>query len=105
MYRCETIHRLLLSLALVCALNVVDWRQQIYTADPDFVPTVSGDVEHELKLRLQEISHLPRHSIRTKDESGKERLFEGVLRGGILKSARVKFGEGLRGKITLGRST
>jgi len=51
-----------------------------------------------LALSRADLSRLPRHTIRAKDELGKESLFEGVLLAEILLAAGVKFGKELRGK-------
>lgn len=60
--------------------------------------SVSGEVAKPLKLTADDLTKLPRHSVRAKAHDGKEALFEGVELSDVLKLADVKFGGELRGK-------
>ncbi|HZF38326.1 MAG TPA: hypothetical protein VE715_05865, partial [Blastocatellia bacterium] len=65
---------------------------------PEVSLSVSGEVEHPLKLTAADLGKLPRRSVRARDHDGKESEFEGSPLIEVLKLAGVKFGEGLRGK-------
>jgi len=60
--------------------------------------TVSGEVEHPLKLTASDLGALPRLTVRAKEHSGQEAAFEGVALIEILRMSGVKFGEAVRGK-------
>ncbi len=60
--------------------------------------TVSGQVDHPLKLTAADLAALPRLTVRAKEHSGEEATFEGVAFIEVLKMAGVKFGESMRGK-------
>jgi DMSO/TMAO reductase YedYZ molybdopterin-dependent catalytic subunit len=60
--------------------------------------TVTGEVDHPLKLTAADLAALPRLASRAKDHNGQEAAFEGVALIEILKMAGLKFGEGMRGK-------
>src|SRR5215467_1569079 len=66
------------------------------TAAHDIVLTVIA--QNHLKLTLADLSRFLRRTVRAKDESGKESLFEGVSLTEILLAGGVKFGKELRGK-------
>jgi len=73
---------------------------QVSTSSPtasDVLVTVRGEVERPLNLSLTDLSKLPRYSVEAKDHDGKERKFEGVRLGEILRQAGVKSGKDLRG--------
>src|SRR5262249_4097146 len=59
--------------------------------------TVSGEVEHPLRLTASDLSHLARRTVHA-TEHGKEAVFEGVLLSDVLKMAGTPAGENLRGK-------
>jgi DMSO/TMAO reductase YedYZ molybdopterin-dependent catalytic subunit len=59
--------------------------------------TVSGEVEHPLRLTASDLSRLSRRTVRAA-EHGKEAVFEGVALGDVLRMAGVPAGESLRGK-------
>lgn len=65
---------------------------------PEISLSVSGEVEHTLKLSAADLGKLPRRSVRAKDHGGKESEYEGSPLVEVLKLAGVKFGEGLKGK-------
>ena len=60
--------------------------------------TVSGEVDHSLKLTASDIAALPRMTVRAREHSGEEATFKGVALIEVLKMAGIKFGESLRGK-------
>jgi len=60
--------------------------------------TVLGEVEHPLKLTASDLGALPQMTVRAKEHSGQEAVFEGVALIEILKMSGLKFGDGLRGK-------
>jgi DMSO/TMAO reductase YedYZ molybdopterin-dependent catalytic subunit len=66
-------------------------------ARPPAALTVNGEVEHPLRLTVEDLAKLPRQSVRARDRENKESAFEGVPLVEILKAAGVKFGEDLRG--------
>src|SRR5262249_46171945 len=59
--------------------------------------TVSGEVEHPLRLTAKDLSRLPRRSIHAA-EHGKEADFAGVPLSSVLQLAGIPAGERLRGK-------
>jgi len=58
--------------------------------------TISGEVEHPLRLTASDLSRLSRRSVRAA-EHGKEATFEGVALGDVLRMAGIPSGEKLRG--------
>jgi DMSO/TMAO reductase YedYZ molybdopterin-dependent catalytic subunit len=60
--------------------------------------TVSGEVDHPLKLTAGDLAAMPRLTVRAKEHNGVEAAFEGVALIEVLKTAGVKFGESMRGK-------
>jgi DMSO/TMAO reductase YedYZ molybdopterin-dependent catalytic subunit len=66
-------------------------------APPKVVLTVSGEVEHPLRLTAEELAALPRRAVRVKDHRGVEASFEGTPLIEVLKKAGARVGEKLRG--------
>jgi DMSO/TMAO reductase YedYZ molybdopterin-dependent catalytic subunit len=60
--------------------------------------TVSGEVDHPLKLTASDIAALPHVTVRAREHSGEDATFKGVALIEILKMAGMKFGESMRGK-------
>jgi DMSO/TMAO reductase YedYZ molybdopterin-dependent catalytic subunit len=67
-------------------------------ATQEVLLTVSGEVEHPLKLTRADLDKYPRQALRAKDHDGKEYKYEGVAIVDILQLAGLKFGDALRGK-------
>jgi DMSO/TMAO reductase YedYZ molybdopterin-dependent catalytic subunit len=83
----------LVALAITClSLSVTAQKA------PEVLLTVSGEVEHPLKLTRADLDSFARQSLRAKDHDGKEYKYEGVAMVDILQKAGVKFGAALRGK-------
>jgi DMSO/TMAO reductase YedYZ molybdopterin-dependent catalytic subunit len=68
------------------------------TAAPEVLLTVSGEVDHPMKLTRADLDKFTRQTLRAKDHDGKEYKYEGVAVVDILQKAGVKFGDALRGK-------
>jgi DMSO/TMAO reductase YedYZ molybdopterin-dependent catalytic subunit len=60
--------------------------------------TVSGEVEHSLKLAASDIAGMPHVTVKAREHSGEEVTFKGVALIEVLKMAGMKFGESMRGK-------
>lgn len=88
-----------LSIALLTAscFAAVAFAQK--AAAPEVLLTVSGEVEHPLKLTRADLDKFTRQSAQAKDHDGKEYKYEGVALADILQGAGIKFGEALRGKV------
>ncbi len=71
--------------------------KEVLAPPGDSVVSISGDVEHPLKLTQADFAKLPRKAVRAKDHGGKESEFEGVMLVDVLSLAGVKFGDQLRG--------
>jgi DMSO/TMAO reductase YedYZ molybdopterin-dependent catalytic subunit len=72
--------------------------QSVETKAAAVLLTVSGEVDHPLKLTAADLAALPRLTVRAKEHTGEEASFEGIALIEVLKMAGVKFGESLRGK-------
>jgi DMSO/TMAO reductase YedYZ molybdopterin-dependent catalytic subunit len=60
--------------------------------------TVSGEVDHPLKLTASDIATLPTLTVRAREHNYEEATFKGVALIEVLKMAGIKFGESMRGK-------
>lgn len=60
--------------------------------------SVTGEVEHPLRLKAADLAKLPRQTVQAKDHDGRNTTFEGIAIGEILKLAGAPAGEKLRGK-------
>lgn len=83
----------------ICSIAAFGQKGSTPPAASDFVLTVSGEVEHPLKLSLSDLSKFPRRTVQAKDHDGKEGKDEGVALDEILRQAGVKFGKELKGKV------
>lgn len=87
--------------ALSIACLVISISAQTATAPAttqDVLLTVSGEVEHPLKLTRADLDKFARQALRAKDHDGKEYRYDGVAIVDILQKAGLKFGDALRGK-------
>lgn len=53
--------------------------KQTTVPNRDSAVSISGEVEHPIKLTHADFAKLPRKAVRAKDHSGKESEFEGVM--------------------------
>lgn len=86
---------------LVLMVLLCSWRAtaQEKPAEPVLL-TVSGEVEHPLRLTASDLSRLSRRSVHA-TEHGKTATFEGVALSEVLQMAGIPSGEKLRGKLLL----
>jgi len=60
--------------------------------------TVSGKVDHPLKLTASDIAAFPHVTARAREHSGEEATFRGIALIEVLKMTGIKFGEDIRGR-------